>query len=167
MLPTEFIESFEAQYPKPVLEYVLPDSLTRCPKLFDKINHLVIAKGSLEFMYMDDAGATYDMLNRRYKTVQYPKWGKLENTGYNLIFDTIYKIYGDNLSPRSFAFILEDLANINEITFAAGLQIQMSKFTMEKSIALQQSWFKFCLEYPNTFKMKFEDYVEVIAKLGS
>lgn len=167
LLPSEFIESFEKQYPHPTLDYTLPESLSRCPKLQDKVNKTVVRTGALEFTYMDSAGATYDMLNRRYKTLHHNVWANMEKAGYDLIFDKVYKLYADNLSPRSFSFILEDLAEINHITFAAQLQIQMSKFTMEKSIALQQSWFKFCLEYPNSFNMDFDEYNEIITKLDT
>ena len=166
LLPSEFMDSFEKQYPDPKLEYTLPESLDRCPKLLEQVRNTVVSTGTLSFTWMDGAGATYDLLNSRYQTIAQPQWFKLEKTGYDLIFDKVYKIYGGNLSPRSFAFMLEDLSNINAVKFNAELQMQMSKFSMEKSIALQQSWFKFCLEYDNEFTMKFDEYAEVISKLA-
>lgn len=167
MLPSEFIESFEEQYPQPKLDYTLPESLKRCQLLDDKINNTVTATGELSFTYMDEAGATYDLLNRQYRTIQSPQWFKLEKNGYDYAFDKAYKTYAGNLSPRSFAFILEDLSEINAVKFSAALQIQLSKFTMEKSIALQKSWYDFCLKYPSKFKMDYSGYKETINKLDN
>ena len=168
MFPSEFIASFEKQYPKPALEYTLPKSLDKCPEMKNIVEHRIKVTNQYELSYMDDNGVTYDILSRRYRTYDNPtQWHKMSPQGYDSIFNILYKKYGGNISPKSFAFVLDDLAEINPAKFEAELAMQCSTFNLAKAIALNQSWFKYCLEFPSNFKMDYDEYNEIVKDCSS
>ena len=166
MLPTEFVESFETQYPSPTLDYKLPESLDRCPLLKDYITNMVQKTQSITLLYMDEHGVEYNLLDRTYRTNGVPVKHALSKNGFDIIFDKVYKTYADNLSPRAFAFIVEDLSDIDNVKFAAELSMQTTQYFMTKAIAMQQSWMTFCMEYKLKFKMKFNDYNDFLKTLA-
>lgn len=166
MLPSEFIASFEEQYPKQELSYELPESLDKCPALKEVIVRNIEHLNELTLIIMDEGHVKYDMLSRTYVTLDNPVHEhKITNRGYEIMFERLYKKYAGNLSPKTFAFIIDDLVELNPTLFRAGLVAQQGSYGIEKAIMLNQSWIKFCMEYPSKFKMDFSDYEKVIAKL--
>lgn len=167
MLPTEFIEMFEKQYPKLNYDYKLPSSLSKCPSLEKSVRNIIASKKTIEVKYMDEAGITYDILNKKYYSLGNERNPHdLTQKGYDIIFEKLYKIHAKNLSPRSFAYILDDLAAINPVVFKGLLVAQEGNFFFKKAIAMQKSWMEFCLNYDLDFKMDFTDYNKFIDELG-
>ena len=166
MLPSEFIQSFEKQYPQPELVYTLPESLDRAPALKALIVATVEGKKELSLYITDEGGVTYDMLNKVYWTFSNPNSKTVISTnGYKTLFDKLYKSYGGNISPRTFSYILDDLTEVNGDIFTAGLVMQQGSYGMKKAIALNKAWMEFCLQTSTDFTMDYTEYNKVILEL--
>lgn len=166
MLPSEFIQSFEKQYPKPTLNYTLPESLDRAPALKEVIIATIEGKKELSLHVTDDAGVTYDMLNKIYWSFSNPNSKTVISTnGYKTLFDSLYKTYGGNISPRTFSYILDDLTAVNGDIFKAGLIMQQGSYGMKKAIALNKAWMTFCMQTDSKFEMDYTEYNKVILEL--
>ncbi len=166
MLPTEFVESFESQYPKPQLKYTLPESLDRCPRLKNQIITNIGLYHKIILTHMDDAGVIYNILTRTYKTITAASSQSMSDNGYNIIFNKICQEYSENISPKAFSFILQDLEDIDNVKFNAELTLQTSQYFITKSIDLQKAWIEFCLKHTSEFAMNFEEYSEFIKTMA-
>lgn len=163
MIPTEFIQSFESQYPRNNLEYKLPSSLYKCKALSKYIVDNIELNGQMILHINDDNGVLYDMFNRIY----YPTTNKqgpttLTEKGYDIMYKRLYEKFGGNMSPKAFAFIIEDLEQLNPTMFNAKLMLDSRGYQLKKGIALQASWSLFCNEQSGEFKMDFSEYIKVI-----
>lgn len=162
MFPSEFIEAFEAQYPKPELKYELPSSLDRCPSLKGLIERNIFSNHELKLVVIDENNVMYDMIGRTYTTPSSAVKHKMTTQGYDTVFEKLYKQHGENLSPKTFSFIIEDLVALNPIKFRAELVTGLSGYLIRKAIELNKAWIDYCSNYETNFKMNYTEYEKLI-----
>lgn len=163
MFPSEFLSAFDAQYPKQKLEYTLPTSLDKCPSLKALIENNIETHHELILVIMDKNNVKYDMLTRTYSTLDNPHMvHTMSNQGYELMFEELYKRHAGNLSPKSFAFILDDLVELNPVKFRANLVCSQTEYMVRKAIELNKAWIDYCSKYKTKFKMDYNEYEKLV-----
>lgn len=163
IIPKEFVESFDNQYPNATLDYELPKSLDKFPTIKTIIERAILDDKRLSLPYLHQ-NIVYDILQMSYYYPETPdKTYELTQTGYAIITKAIYAGLQTNKSEKTFEYVLDDIKEINPDLFYANLIAQVGNYYTIRSIDLISSWLKYCNAH-GKFKMDYEDYNSFVNK---
>lgn len=157
LIPQEFIESFELQYPAVDIKIDLPESIDKFPTFKEEIIVSILKNHKLchNVLYK---GMNYDIINMIYSNPISPlATSPLSQKGYATVMHELYLTLGTNRSEKTFEYVLDDLKEINAARFNADIVSQIGNYYTIKGIELINAWLQYCI-VQSKFKMNYADY---------
>jgi len=157
LIPQEFIESFELQYPAADIKINLPESIDKFPIFKEQVIASILKHNKLchNVLYK---GMNYDIINMTYSNPTSPLANSpLSQKGYATVVHELYLTLGTNRSEKTFEYVLDDIKEINVARFNADIVSQIGNYYTIKGVELINAWLQYCITQ-SKFKMNYADY---------